>query len=616
MKSKFKELDKKSVKKIIRSIFQLAFLIVVLITIIRIFLNTNTFQETTEIRDQDNGFIAVSYFGVDQEGTDTLISTDLLDQHLAALYNEGYVTITQEQVINYYQNGASLPEKSLFLIFEDGRRDTAIFAQKILEKYNYKATILTYADKFANDDPKFLTPDDLTELEKSSYWELGTNGYRLEFINVFDQYQNYLGELNTLEFAEISSYIDRDYDHYLMDYIRDENGIPLESYEEMTTRVSADYEAMESVYYESLGSVPDLYILMHSNTGQFGTNKRVSEINKEWIYNMFSINFNREGSAYNDRNSTIYDLTRIQPQAYWSVNHLITRINETNSLELSSITGNAKQGENWLLNLGSLELQGNEAILTTEADGGANATLAADLNLAEFSFSSTLNGNKVGMQGIDLLSENSSSDLSVEIDNNKLIIKEVSDNIETIVYNEDIDVIKNISKQSVDENRQEAEIEELKMQIRYAENTDIALQKTQELQEKLSENTESVAEGSDEYQSQSDIRESQSFNISVSVNNSKLSVYLDDQLVYENDLNTTFSLKSLALKSGWDGNGYSQRNLADNVYDGIFKDIVITDNSGEKETVVFTNKYTGLNYVVQKIFAGWKKVVEMFIKYL
>jgi hypothetical protein len=616
MKSKFKELDKKSLKKIIRSIFQLAFLIIVLITIIRIFLNTDTFQETTELSSQDNGFIAVSYFGVDQEGTDTLISTDLLDQHLAALYNEGYVTITQEQVINYYQNGACLPEKSLFLIFEDGRRDTAIFAQKILEKYNYKATILTYADKFANDDPKFLTPDDLTELEKSSYWELGTNGYRLEFINVFDQYQNYLGELNTLEFAEISSYIDRDYDHYLMDYIRDENGIPLESYEEMSTRVSADYEAMESVYYESLGSVPDLYILMHSNTGQFGTNKRVSEINKEWIYNMFSINFNREGSAYNDRNSTIYDLTRIQPQAYWSVNHLITRINEANSLELSSITGNAKQGENWLLNLGSLELQGNEAILTTEADGGANATLAADLNLAEFSFSSTLNGNKVGMQGIDLLSENSSSDLSVEIDNNKLIIKEVSDNIETIVYNEDIDVIKNISKQSVDENRQETEIEELKMQIRYAENTDIALQKTLELQEKLSENTESVAEGSDEYQSQSDIRESQSFNISVSVNNSRLSVYLDDQLVYEDAMDTAFSLKSLALKSAWDGEGYSQRNLADNVYDGIFKDIVITDNSGEKETVVFTNKYTGLNYVVQKIFAGWKKVVEMFIKYL
>lgn len=51
-------------------------------------------------------------------------------------------------------------------MFEDGRTDTAIFSQKITEEYNYKSTILTYADKFEKEDSKFLKPNDLKDLEK------------------------------------------------------------------------------------------------------------------------------------------------------------------------------------------------------------------------------------------------------------------------------------------------------------------------------------------------------------------------------------------------------------------------------------------------------------------
>ncbi len=86
--------------------------------------------------------------------------------------------------------GKALPDKALFLLFEDGRRDTAIFSQKIMEKYNYKATMFTYADKFEKNDPKFLMPKDLLKLVDSSYWELGTNGYRLEYINVLIKKMN------------------------------------------------------------------------------------------------------------------------------------------------------------------------------------------------------------------------------------------------------------------------------------------------------------------------------------------------------------------------------------------------------------------------------------------
>ena len=46
-------------------------------------------------------YCPILYWGR-QEGTDTLISTKRLEEHLEALKQNGYITLTQEDVINYY----------------------------------------------------------------------------------------------------------------------------------------------------------------------------------------------------------------------------------------------------------------------------------------------------------------------------------------------------------------------------------------------------------------------------------------------------------------------------------------------------------------------------------
>lgn len=202
-------------------------------------------------------------------------------------------------------------------MFEDGRRDTALFSGPLLEKYNYIGTVMSYGNKLKEKDPKFLNAKDIKTLEKSSYYEMGTNGYRLSYINVFDRYDNFLGELSPEEFTSLSKYIDKNYNHYLMDFIRDEHGIPSEDYDQMENRITEDYLLMDEIYKRELGMLPRVYALMHSNTGRFATDKNVSIVNEKLIKQHFSINFNREGSALNDRKTDPYDLTRIQPQAYW-----------------------------------------------------------------------------------------------------------------------------------------------------------------------------------------------------------------------------------------------------------------------------------------------------------
>ncbi|WP_295712570.1 polysaccharide deacetylase family protein [uncultured Mitsuokella sp.] len=191
--------------KRIRTFIQFIIIALCLALLAELFLQLKTYHpyDETAVTDstEDTGFIAISYFGADRIGDiSTLIGKDLLEQHLRALKDQGYVTITQKDIEDYYLHGKKLPKRALYLMFEDGRRDTAIFADDIIERLNFKATMMTYAGEFDRGDPKFLKPKELKDMEDSSFWEMGTNGYRLEYINVHDRYGNYLGEINPLRY--------------------------------------------------------------------------------------------------------------------------------------------------------------------------------------------------------------------------------------------------------------------------------------------------------------------------------------------------------------------------------------------------------------------------------
>ena len=186
--------------------------------------------------------------------------------------------------------------------------------------------MFSYAEKLESKDPKFLSKRDMQSLMDSSFWDMGSDGYRLHFINVFDRYHNYLGELTPLQFSMLRSSLGRNYNHYLMDYLRDKDGYARESYQHMVRRIDFDYMNLRDTYQRELGFVPEAYALMHANTTQFGNQDDVSAVNEKWIRRLFTINFNREGSSFNAHNSSPYDLTRLEPGTKWPVNHLLMRV--------------------------------------------------------------------------------------------------------------------------------------------------------------------------------------------------------------------------------------------------------------------------------------------------
>ena len=616
---------KKDIKKLIRTIFEGIFLLVLLFFIIKALFVIKIYEpydetDTQVVSGEDKGFLALSYFGVDRSGTDTLISTERLGEHLEALSELGYVTVTQQDILDYYEKGKPLPDKALLLMFEDGRKDTAIFAQKVLEKNNFIATALTYAEKFETKDNKFLMPRDLNSLMKGGWWELGTNGYRLSYINAYDRYGRFLGELTSREYIELTDYMGRDYNHYLMDYIRDKDGLPVESQQMMRERITHDYDLMNDIYTEEIGELPDFYVLMHANTGMFGNNEAVSEVNEENITRLFAANFNREGFSMNNRESSVYDLTRMQPQAYWYTNHLLMRIKydlaEEERDTITFVTGDEERMQDWELLSGAAEFKGEQIVLTSEPESEGTLRLKGSDSWSDVRVTAQLTGNKVGTQTIYLRAdEEKSRYVAVKIQNDVLYILQNTGAGEEELFSMELRLLDDTEPVSVEEDSQAALESELSVRARYSGSIGEWLAYIRERRQVQGEKVQSVDEGAEEYIKEIQILDPGDRNIDIFLQGSMLSVQIDGKDAATDIAVGVDEAGSLYLESCWGGDGYSQRNLADDVYDAVFEQLSVY-SADDSSQVLYRNVLTGTEKVAQTVSSIWNTIVDWFVRNL
>ncbi|MCR5094375.1 MAG: polysaccharide deacetylase family protein [Lachnospiraceae bacterium] len=608
----------KDKRKFISSILQLIVIIALLLLVVRQLFTFVKYEpydakDTNIVSGEDHGFIAISYFGVDRESTTSRISVDKLDEQLQALSNLGYVTISQKDIEDYYKLGTPLPDKALFLMYEDGRHDTAVYSQKIMEKYNYKATMFTYADKFTEKDTYFLMPQDLLELEKTGFWEIGSNGYRLSYINVFDRYKRYIGELESTEYSAMAQYFGRDYDHYLMDYIRDANGIPMETHEQMKNRVLGEYALMKEEYQQGLSKVPSAYVLLHSNTGKFGENDKVSAVNEAAIADTFAMNFNREGYSLNVKDCSIYDLTRLEPQANWYTNHLLMRIRddlpEKDKDNIVFVEGDAEERKHWELVKGAVECRKDDEqlVLTSLPQDTGLCRLVENLP-DDVVFRASLKGNKLGSQSVFFRADGSlQSGVEVRLMNNVISLHRNGELLEEV----DLYEFDGIPKISVEEDKRDSLSGEYAALSRYAVSHTEAVEYSKMAKEAAAIEVPSVEEGAEEYRPVMQINELGNRKLEVNLRAGKITVKIDDKPVWEEyDIGETKN-GGLFLQSAWTEYGYSQRNIADDVYDAVFEEMEITDSQG---TVIYTNRLKGVQKGLDFVTDLFNNLVNWFIR--
>ena len=556
------DVKKKNRWKVAKSVIQWLVLLVTGYSLFHVVVDAGRYAEpdrsTWTNRD---GFIALSYFGVDRKGSSKLIPKDQLDEQFKVLHDLGFETISQQDILDFYKSGRPLPERALFLSFEDGRIDSGLYGQQLLEKYNFKATFLSYANKMGNGENKFVQPNDLLKMQKTGYWELGTNGYRLTYINIFDENGKHLGVIDESDISDKSHF--EYYNHYLMDYIRDEHMVPVETRDEMAERIREDYRLMEQVYSKTLGFVPPVYMIMHANALYNGMNERVEQVNDEQIRSLFQIHFNREGHVYNSKDDNIYNLTRLQPAPYWSTNHLLMKIRQDTGWDLPFVTGVEEMSDQWNVISGAAEFKDHSIIVTSPPSKEGMIYLPAFEGLTDLRWTGKLSGNVIGRQSIYLrYDRDKNSYLRIMLENNRLHVdRKLPGKPEERVFSQKLSEI-------------------------HWDGREVAFDKASVYP------LEYVILGRlEEPDYPINIRHTRNFEITVQ--NDKLRVVVDNTVLLEDlEMSDVPAGGGIALAAE-----RNEQNKKDDIYDAIFQNVTIRNlQPGAEETgsIIFSSNHTGI----------------------
>lgn len=91
-----------------------------------------------------------------------IISPEKFRQHLKAIKDNGYTTLTMKQFNDYILGDKPIPEKSVLITFDDGYMDNYINAFPILKEFNMNATIFVISSYL--DGKEYMSPSNVKEM--------------------------------------------------------------------------------------------------------------------------------------------------------------------------------------------------------------------------------------------------------------------------------------------------------------------------------------------------------------------------------------------------------------------------------------------------------------------
>jgi len=115
------------------------------------------------------GIPVLNYHLVSNEKINTLaITPNEFDEQMSYLHDNGYTTISPDQLLDYIQYNEPLPENPILITFDDGYRDAYLEAYPILKKYNFTATIFLITDYVGNNS-RYLTWEQVKEMHDNGF---------------------------------------------------------------------------------------------------------------------------------------------------------------------------------------------------------------------------------------------------------------------------------------------------------------------------------------------------------------------------------------------------------------------------------------------------------------
>jgi peptidoglycan/xylan/chitin deacetylase (PgdA/CDA1 family) len=112
-------------------------------------------------------YISVPPWGSDRYRLDLSVTPENFDRQMAWLAENGYITITLQDLLYHLTRGWPLPEKTVVLTFDDGYQDAYESAFPILQKYGFVGTFFIITDRITYGDPNYATWEQVIEMHQA-----------------------------------------------------------------------------------------------------------------------------------------------------------------------------------------------------------------------------------------------------------------------------------------------------------------------------------------------------------------------------------------------------------------------------------------------------------------
>lgn len=122
-------------------------------------------------------YLSVPPAGADVIRRDLSVTPDQFEAQLAYLRQEGYETISLEQLAYALTEKADLPPKPIIITFDDGYRDHYENAFPLLRKYGDTATFFIFTQPVDENNVDYLSWDMVKEMHQAGM-EFGSHSYR------------------------------------------------------------------------------------------------------------------------------------------------------------------------------------------------------------------------------------------------------------------------------------------------------------------------------------------------------------------------------------------------------------------------------------------------------
>jgi len=252
------------------------------------------------------GFYALSYGAIMRHPTGVEVSSSLLRNHLEALRDAGYKTVTPDDLAHYADGRHALPEKALLLMFEGGRKDSVLNVTPLLRELGFVAVACLNTGACESRDRFYLSSSELNDLARQPHWYLGSMGH---------QAMSHLS----------NSPQGRENAHFLTSR-KQENGVSEED-TAFVNRVMQDYATSANFLGSLSGRSPVLFLYPYTDRGLGSdADPLAGRINRMAVELLYRLAFVDGSEPFNGLTRDRYALTRLRVDGRLTASALLDRL--------------------------------------------------------------------------------------------------------------------------------------------------------------------------------------------------------------------------------------------------------------------------------------------------